>query len=146
MSKKTDILADASLKVNPFSLPDSYAAGLENRVHDRITAEDAIPSTFWGRAKAPVMLALTFCIIFGMGYGVLSLTGTKNAVSDVPSETMAETLESWSLPSTFIEDYYHEMNPDYMLEHSITNIEITDDMESEILNLITMNDIIENYQ
>lgn len=146
MVQDKDILSDPSLKANPFSVPEGYSPGLENRVHGRIAAEDAPPETLWGRMKAPAMLALTFAVIFGMGYGVLSITGTSSPQSDFKTDGMADVLNEWSLPSTFIEDYYDEMNTDVALEHSMNTIQMTDELESEIMGLITMNDIMDNYQ
>lgn len=141
MNNKPDILDNDSIRRNPFRMPEGYLQRLEENVHRRIASENSHSSLFWSKVKAPVMLAVTFGLIFGMGYGVMSITGTSNLKSSVPSDEVADILDHCSLPSSFIEDYYEEMAGHDILEVPTSDIEITDEMESEIISYITMNDI-----
>lgn len=147
MKDEQDILADERLRKSPFPVPDGYVLELEEKVHRRIFAEG--PRTPWSvflaRAKAPALLALTFCIIFAMGYGVLSLTGTAESQT-VHSSGFADLIEQGYIHSDFIEDYYDHIHPETILEDTFAAMEMTSEMEEEIMRYITLNDIVGEYE
>ncbi len=147
MRKEQDILDDERLRQNPFSVPDGYVPELEEKVHRRIFAEEPLTplAVFLARAKAPALLALTFCIIFAMGYGVLSLTGTAESQA-VPSSGFADLMEQGYIHSDFIEDYYDHIHTETILEDTFAAMEMTSEMEEEIMRYITLNDIAEEYE
>ncbi len=145
MEKELDILNDNAIRTNPFRMPEGYVPRLEANVQRRIASKNSPAALFWSKVKAPVMLAVTFALIFGMGYGVMSLTGTSDFSSSVQSNEVADILDDYTLHSSFIEDYYEEMAGNDFLEVSVNDLEITDEMESEIISYITMNDIITTY-
>ncbi|MBQ0006935.1 MAG: hypothetical protein KBS57_05995 [Alistipes sp.] len=141
MKHEADILNDDSIRTNPFRMPDGYVLLLEENVQRRIASKNSPAVLFWSKVKAPVMLAVTFALIFGMGYGVMSLTGTSSPSSSIRSNEVADILDDYTLHSSFIEDYYEEMATNDFLDVSANDVEITDEMESEIISYITMNDI-----
>lgn len=145
MKNETDILSDPSLRKNPFSVPEGYALSLEDRVHERIAADYAHSQTFSARAKAPALLALTFCIIFAMGYGVLSVTGSLEKAPVRSVTGFAELIENGYISSDFIEDYYDEMPSEAILDEAFSSFELTEEIEEEILKHITLKDIIGDY-
>lgn len=142
MKKKKDILADEKMHSLPFVMPDGYVQSLENRIHERIYREPSPMSVFLLKAKAPAMLALTFAVIFGMGYGMLRLTGTADKSTE-STDGIPQMLENCHLSSTFIEDYYDEISSETILSQSQSTIEMTAELESEIINTITLDDILE---
>jgi len=142
MEKKKDILADERMHTSPFVMPDGYVQDLECRIHERIHRRPSPLSTFLLKAKAPAMLALTFAVIFGMGYGVLRLTGTAERSTE-SIDGIPQMLENCHLSSTFIEDYYDEISSATILSQSQSTIEMTAELEAEIINTITLDDILE---
>lgn len=66
---------------SPFTMPEGYLASLENSIGERISEQEK--TGFSSVLKPALLLACTFGLIFGMGYGILSLTGTleKSAAS-----------------------------------------------------------------
>lgn len=80
MNEQNDILERARQAGQPFKAPEGYFESFEDRLMARISAE-AQPAAstsrrLWTVLKPALALAATFAIIFGMGYGVLSLTHT----------------------------------------------------------------------
>ena len=73
--KERDILQNANLKENPFSVPQGYFSSVEEAVHQKIHKEekvDPLVSFF----KTSIALASVFGIVFGLGYGAMYLTDT----------------------------------------------------------------------
>lgn len=88
---------------SPFKMPDGYLSALENAVGERIAAEGK--QGFKAVLKPALILACAFGLIFGMGYGVLSLTGTLKEDS-APQENIA-IIDEGLIDSHFI-DFYEE--------------------------------------
>ena len=79
MNEQNEIMESARRGGNPFRMPEGYFDSLEDRLAARIAAEAAPQPKarrVWAVLKPALALAATFAIIFGMGYGVLSLTHT----------------------------------------------------------------------
>lgn len=112
MNEEKDILKDLASKDNPFRMPEGYLDSLEDRLMARIAEEDAAASTterqrpVWRILKPALTLAAMFALIFGMGYGVLSLTHTLNRrVGTAAPEGVASAEEELIRPISLI-DYY----------------------------------------
>lgn len=82
---------------NPLRVPEGYLDSLEDRIMARIAAEEEPQSRrkarVWTILKPALTLAAMFALVFGMGYGVLSLTHTLkggSAGSEVPGYATAE--------------------------------------------------------
>ena len=74
-----DILNSAKVKENPFKVPSNYFSQMEDSVHKKIHAnssEDKKPSYALQFKTFATMLTM-FLIVFGFGYGVISLTNIK---------------------------------------------------------------------
>lgn len=101
-----------SIKAVPFSVPENYFSGIEDRVRSSIRQTEERPllwyEKFFRAVKAPAMLVIMFGLIFGMGYGVLSLTSTLNpdTAQNAGQGTLASLVEEGYIDSRFIEDYY----------------------------------------
>lgn len=76
MSNNNDILNREEFKQNPFTAPEGYFATLEDSLRDKVFATEKKPAGFVGVLKPALMLACSFAIILGLGYGVLSLTNS----------------------------------------------------------------------
>lgn len=108
-----DILQRSSLKENPYTLPKGYFAMVEDSVHKRIHKEEEPEKRWITILKPAVMLAVTFGVIFGLGYGAMYVTGTTQQKSNdlivmdesavqqdttsYNSETLFETMRSAAL-------------------------------------------------
>ncbi len=90
-----DILGKSPLKENPFGVPKGYFGTMQREVMEKISSvpvapvyneEEAAPATLFTYLKPAIGLAAVFAIVFGMGYGVMSLTGVSK--DDVPAPTL----------------------------------------------------------
>ena len=115
MDEKTDILAGLQHKANPFRTPEGYFDSLEGRLAARLSDEENATSLkpagrVWRILKPALTLAATFAIIFGMGYGVLSLTHTidrENGTTPVAGYASAE--EEMIRPASIINYYQSDV-------------------------------------
>lgn len=100
-----DILGKSSLKENPFGVPKDYFETMQQEVMEKISCnpvapvyneEESEPSTLLTYLKPAIGLAAVFAIVFGMGYGVMSLTGISK------DDTPAPTLQADSTPTEIV--------------------------------------------
>ncbi len=117
MNEQNDMLRGAACHDNPFRMPEGYFDGLEDRLMARIAVEAAETAQaparrpVWQILKPALALAATFALIFGMGYGVLSLTHTLDngkGTADVSGYASAE--EELIRPISII-NYYQSAGP-----------------------------------
>ena len=75
------IIESSTLKQNPFLVPNGYFDALPELVAQRIA-----PKTIWSlrRTLKPLLsLAASFIVLFGLGYGIVGLTASKGADTDL---------------------------------------------------------------
>ena len=111
MNEEKDILELARQEGNAFRTPEGYFDSLEDRVMARIAAETAqTPSRrpVWSVLKPALTLAAMFALIFGMGYGVLSLTHTLGRDANVTATEYASAEEEMITPASLINYYQTE--------------------------------------
>lgn len=83
---------------NPFKVPEAYFNSFEERMLAHIAAEETTAPAerrkhpAWRILKPALTLAAMFALVFGMGYGVLSLTRTleRGSGADLPGYASAE--------------------------------------------------------
>ena len=97
MNEMDDILERARQAGQPFKTPEGYFTSFDDRLMARISAEAALA------------LAATFALIFGMGYGVLSLTHTLDGgKADENASGYASVEEELIRPVSIINYYQSE--------------------------------------
>ena len=98
MSNYSDILNREELKQNPFTAPEGYFATLEDSLRGKVFAAEKKPAGFVGVLKPALMLACSFAVILGMGYGVLSMTHSFDRGLDSVSDydAVAAAVESFN--------------------------------------------------
>ena len=105
-------LTGAGREDNPFRMPEGYLESFEDRLMQRIAEEEAAPTvkrrTVWTVLKPALTLAAMFALIFGMGYGVLSLTHTLDRGARSGAEEYATVEEEFIKPSSIINYYQME--------------------------------------
>lgn len=107
----------------PFKMPDGYLENLEASVNEKIGRK---PSRTWSVLKPAIGLACSFVVIFGMGYGILTLTGTLNKVDEKSADT--ETIDQYLSYSSHINYYENGVEE----EDIIQDEEIMDYLEFEM--------------
>lgn len=132
------------IKRNPFTVPEGYFEGLEDRIRERIAEPAAEKTGFLPKVKPAFMLALMFGIIAGFGYIVSKVTGllyTDPVESGDPIMAMIE--EGW-IESSFIYAYSDEIDVENeltcYLENSVT---IDEEVAEGIEESLTEEEIIE---
>ena len=111
MNEQMDMLKDLASKDNPFRTPEGYLDSLEDRLMARIAAETAEEASskqqkpVWRILKPALTLAAMFALIFGMGYGVLSLTHTLDRGTGTVTDEYASAEEELIRPISLI-NYY----------------------------------------
>jgi hypothetical protein len=139
MNEQQDILERARQAGQPFKMPEGYFESLEDRLMARISMEEQqVPTRrqrIWVALKPALALAATFALIFGMGYGVLSLTHTldgNRAAGTAAGYASAE--EELILPSSII-NYYQtgdpteseeEIDEDTLIDYLATEMSFSD--------------------
>ncbi|MDD2293975.1 MAG: hypothetical protein PHD07_07200 [Bacteroidales bacterium] len=102
MDEIKNILDNPDLKRNAFSVPEGYFAKMEDSVRERIKAP-VHESLFLKYFKPAFGLLCSFALIFGLGYGVLTLTHTLPGDEEVsPYITLLE------------DEYYNRATVDYL--------------------------------
>lgn len=90
---------------NPFRIPEGYLESFEDRLMQRIAAEEEASvrpqrRPVWRILKPALTLAAMFALIFGMGYGVLSLTHTLERGTGTNASDYADAAEELILRSS----------------------------------------------
>jgi len=129
MNQQHNIHDNPLLKRNPFKTPEGYLESLEEKIlslagiAQNEEAQEVVTSLRRGRwfgvLKPALLLACTFGVIFGMGYGVLRLTDTLNKPSDTEDSYYTTMIEKGLIRSNFV----------YSIEEDLEN-EYFDDEES----------------
>jgi hypothetical protein len=86
MKNNNDILQREEFRQNPFTAPEGYFASLEDSLRDKVFATEKKPAGFVGVLKPALVMACSFAVIFAIGYGILSMTGSLSSVKSQMSE------------------------------------------------------------
>jgi len=110
MNEQNDILRNPACRENPFRMPEGYFDSLEERLMGRIAEENVAETQrktkpVWRIIKPALTLAAMFALVFGMGYGVLSLTHTLDRGAAVEASGYATAEEELIRPASLI-NYY----------------------------------------
>lgn len=77
-------IEDKSLKINSYTVPDGYFGSLEGKIMERIGGCGAegsghgVPGV-WERFFKPALgMALSFALVFAIGFGIMKLTGRED--------------------------------------------------------------------
>lgn len=141
-----DILEDIKKKGSPFKVPEHYFSTVEDGVRGAINEPEMVQSPFLSALKSGFALAFSFLLIFGMGYGVLSLTRTADINRfTLENDTFTTLMEQGYIKHDFIDYLYHEIEiqGEYLTSEMELYDELYDIIESEISEEELMN-IIEN--
>ena len=126
MTNKQNILESPKLKESPFRMPEGYLEALESSVGERISKEER--SGLSAVLRPAIALVFTFALIFGMGYGVLSLTDTLNKHDSKEDILLVE--QGW-IKSNFVDHF--DMDEDEEAEtDSLDEEEIIDYLSGQL--------------
>ena len=134
MNEQKDILESARQAGQPFKVPEGYFESLEDRLMARISAESAPQPKargVWTVLKPALALAATFALIFGMGYGVLSLTHTLDGGRAADVQGYASAEEELIRHSSVI-TYYQSDDPAEETEEEIDEETLVAFLASEL--------------
>ena len=108
MKNNNDILQREEFRQNPFTVPEGYFASLEDTLRDKVFATEKKPAAFIGVLKPALMMACSFAVIFGLGYGILSMTGSFSGKTQVTAyDEIAAAVENFD-PAMF--EYLDELD------------------------------------
>jgi len=142
MKQNNNILENQHLRENPYIVPVGYFSQLENEVNAKIHGKASLPSRIWMKSKSVVILACSFILLWGLGYGIFSLANLGNKSIATESGLLALIDEGY-LSSSFIEDYYDEINLSEYLSRFEKNDVLNDNTANEIEESLTSNEILE---
>lgn len=126
MTNKQNILESPKLKESPFRMPEGYLEALEASVGEQISKEER--SGLSAVLRPAIALVFTFALIFGMGYGVLSLTDTLNKHDSKEDILLVE--QGW-IKSNFVDHF--DMDEDEEAEtDSLDEEEIIDYLSGQL--------------
>lgn len=126
MNKEKDILGKIRESGNPFSVPEGYFGGVEDRVRERMSAGEK-KSPVWAVAKPALILTCMFVVILGIGYGTMALTGTS------ASDRFAEHTEE---ADVLADQTFTSMEDEELIDYLTENLS-SSDIEMLIADLQT---------
>jgi len=142
MKQNNNILENKHLRENPYKAPVGYFSQLEDEVNAKIHGEASISSRIWIKSKSIVVLACSFILLWGLGYGIFNVANLGNQAVTTESGLLALIDEGY-LSNSFIEDYYDEIN----LSEYVSDFEENDELDNNTINEIeesmTSNEILE---
>ena len=118
-----NIIKSNHLKQNPFLVPSGYFDSLPIQVGQKIGAKPV-----WSVAKTlkPFLsLAASFLVLFGLGYGILTLTTSKrDDVDPLFTESAISQFDSYLLLNN-LEEFDEGLDSDeiitYLTEHGVSH-------------------------
>ena len=135
MNEQKDILESARQAGNPFRMPEGYFDTFEDRLMARISVEAAPQPKarrVWAVLKPALALAATFAIIFGMGYGVLSLTHTLDGGKGSSDVQGYASVEEELIRHSSVITYYQTDDPAEEAEEEIDEETLVSFLASEL--------------
>lgn len=102
---------------NPFRVSEGYFDSLEDRLMARVAAEEAARGEarpqrpVWRILRPALTLAAMFALIFGMGYGVLSLTHTLDRGTGTTTVENYASAEEEMIRPVSLFNYYETAGP-----------------------------------
>ncbi|MCF0165037.1 MAG: hypothetical protein HUJ92_07105 [Bacteroidales bacterium] len=124
MIENKDILNNEELRKNPFTVPQGYFDSMEDKLRAAVNPDGAGEAvhTRWSVLKPAFSLALMFCIIFGMGWGMLRITSTfsPQQLDATATYEYAEELDMW-----------HPIHLEYLSDNASEDYNIEDEQISE---------------
>lgn len=136
---ENNILQNPKLKESPFDVPEGYFLALEDSVRAKIHKPLTPFISFTMRFKPALMLALTFIIIAGLGYGVAALTH-KMTEKGEGEDTIFALIEEGYIRNDFIDNYYEEIDLEKAFKN---NIVINDEIASYFCEHFSEEDILQ---
>lgn len=109
MNEQNELVSSRERTDNPFRMPEGYLESLEDRLMARIAAETSEQNKqrpVWRILKPALSLAAMFALVFGMGYGVLSLTHTLDRSAGAADLSGYATVEEELIRPVSLIDYY----------------------------------------
>lgn len=129
MKSTNDISVEGLAGRSPFVMPEGYLENLEDTFACRISAPQ--PTGFRHLVKPALGLACAFALVFGMGYGVLALTGTLKEKSGLPEGI--GIIDEALLSSNFI-DFYDNSDEDAVEKEGLDEEDMICYLETEASN------------
>jgi hypothetical protein len=137
MNEKDDILGRRPSGDQPFRIPEAYFESLEDRVMARIAAEEQADvrkkSPVWAVLRPALTLAAMFALVFGMGYGVLSLTHTLDRGTGTTEVSGYATVEEEMINPVSLINYYQtdpeedtELDEETIINYLATELSYSD--------------------
>jgi|SRR5574344_423036 hypothetical protein len=134
-------LSHQELKDNPFSVPDNYFSSLEENVREKVHHSEKIYPRFQ-QIKSYLTLAVSFLVVLGIGYGVLSLTPILQRSSlNIENDEFTALINDGYINERFVDYLYDEISIKETLD--TTNIFISDSFSEVIENELSENELID---
>lgn len=137
MNERIDEYLSRPQTGSPLRIPEGYFDSLEDRVMGRIAAQQEPraerKSRVWTILKPALTLAAMFALVFGMGYGVLSLTHTLDRGTGTAASDYATVEEELIRPSSLY-NYYQsdgqaeedELDEESLVDYLATQLSFAD--------------------
>lgn len=126
MNEEKDILEEMrSGNPRPFTTPEGYFEGIEDKVRERIDKPSGHPAL--GVLKPALLLVCMFVAIIGIGYGTLVLTGTLGYKADRMAAATEVQVSDAAESESVADSSFSSMTDDEMLDYladSLTMSEI----------------------
>lgn len=137
------------LKRNPFITPDGYFSSFEERLRERIAQEEVSAASddskrFFFKIKSVASMAASLLILFGLGYGIMSIVSSLNTEVESDS-TRIVYIEEGFLRSSFIDFMYDDIEFDQKIEPDANLIDDLQENITLLLKNLSEEDLIDYY-
>lgn len=107
------MLDDIKNRERPFKVPDGYFASVEESVRSAVSQPASGASLLFSAVKSGLALAFSFLFIFGIGYGVISLTDSFSGPDlGTDDEFLSTLIDGGYIKDDFIDYLYEEIEMD----------------------------------
>ena len=107
------MLDDIKNRERPFKVPDGYFATIEDSVRSAVSQPASGASLLFSAVKSGLALAFSFLFIFGIGYGVISLTDSFSGPDlGTDDEFLSTLIDGGYIKDDFIDYLYEEIEMD----------------------------------
>lgn len=137
-----NMLEDLKNRERPFKVPDGYFASVEDGVREAINQPVKGGRLFLSTVRSGLALAFSFLLIFGIGYGVMSVTDSfTNTGFGADDDALSTLIEGGYIRHDFVDYLYEEieLDGDFLAQ----DIELDEEFSQKIEEGLTEDDLIE---
>lgn len=106
-------LEDIKRRQRPFKVPEGYFSSIEDEVRERISVSEPSIHPLFSSLRSALALVCSFLLIFGVGYGVMALTGSMKDSLNSNQDTLSQLIDRGYIRYDFVDYLYDEISQEW---------------------------------